>query len=45
MSTDPAEAKAPSTAVHNEQIKRAATALNNIGVASAVTGGIAPYYA
>jgi hypothetical protein len=29
-------------AVHNEQIKLAAAALNNIGVASAVTGGIVP---
>jgi len=31
-----------SAAVHNEQMKLAATALNNIGIDSAVTGGIVP---
>jgi hypothetical protein len=42
MSAGPADAKAPTTPVHNQQLKLAATALNNIGVASAVTGGIVP---
>jgi hypothetical protein len=31
-----------SAAVHNEQLKLAATALNKIGVASIVTGAIVP---
>ncbi len=31
-----------SAAVHNEQVKLAATAHNNIGIACAVTGGIVP---
>jgi hypothetical protein len=34
-----------SAAVHNEQVKLAATALNNIGVASIVTGAIVPLVA
>jgi hypothetical protein len=37
----PERPQAPS-AVHNEQLKLAATALNNVGVASIVTGAIVP---
>ena len=35
----------PADVIHNEQIKLAATALNNIGVASVATGVIVPLVA
>jgi hypothetical protein len=42
MTRRPGNGEPVPDAVHNEQVKLAATALNNIGVASAVTGGIVP---
>lgn len=35
----------PEDTIHNEHIKLAATALNNVGVASVVTGVIVPLVA